>query len=90
MSAPDSLLAVLTQVSLGTRISVVPEAVRSVASLPGVTFCKIAGDPISSEVAAILRADEASPAVQKLIAQIIVRRSEIQVCVESSRSSKLP
>jgi DNA-binding transcriptional LysR family regulator len=70
VSAPGSLLAVLTQVSLGAGISVVPSVVREIVRLPNVAFRPIAGEPIVSEVAAVFRADESSPAVRNFIVQI--------------------
>jgi DNA-binding transcriptional LysR family regulator len=71
ISAPGSLLAVLTQVSLGAGISIVPSVLTSVVHMPNVVFRPLAGDPIASEVAAIFRANEASPTVNKLIRQIV-------------------
>jgi DNA-binding transcriptional LysR family regulator len=61
---------VLTQVSLGAGISVIPSVVRDVIHLPGVAFNRIAGEPIVSEVAAVFRADEDSPTVKNFIRQI--------------------
>lgn len=70
VSAPGSLLAVLTQVSLGVGIAVIPSVVRDVVHLPDVTFRPISGAPIFSEVAAVFRSNESSPAVRKFIQQI--------------------
>jgi hypothetical protein len=70
VSAPGSLLAVLTQVSFGTGVSVIPSIVRNVVHLPNVVFRPIAGEPILSEVAAVFRVNEASPTVRNLIEQI--------------------
>lgn len=70
VSAPGSLLSVLTQVSLRAGISVVPTVACNVLHLPGVTFRQLPGEPIVSEVAAVFRSDEASPAVRNFIAQI--------------------
>ena len=71
ISAPGSLLAVLTQVSLGSGISVVPSVLTTVVQMPNVIFRPLTGDPIASDVAAIFRANEASPTVKKLIHQIV-------------------
>lgn len=60
----------LTQVSIGNGISVIPSALRSVVNLPGVVFRDIVGEPIVSEIAAIFRSDEVAPAVRHLISQI--------------------
>lgn len=70
VSAPGGLLAVLTQVSLGAGISVVPSVAGGVLHLPGVVFKQIEGKPIISEVAAIFRSDESSPTVRNFVAQI--------------------
>jgi DNA-binding transcriptional LysR family regulator len=71
ISAPGSLLAVLTQVSLGGGISVVPSVLTTVVHMPNVIFRPLTGDPISSDVAAIFRANETSSTVKKLIHQIV-------------------
>jgi DNA-binding transcriptional LysR family regulator len=71
ISAPGSLLAVLTQVSLGAGISVVPSVLTAVVHMPNVIFRPLAGETIVSEVAAIFRATEHSPTVKKLIHQIV-------------------
>lgn len=70
VSAPGSLLSVLTEVSLGVGLSVIPSVVRDIVQLPNVTFRPIAGDAIPSEVAAIFRADESAPAVSTFIRQL--------------------
>jgi DNA-binding transcriptional LysR family regulator len=71
ISAPGTLLAVLTQVSLGGGISVIPSVLTTVVHMPNVIFRPLTGDPIPSDVAAIFRANEASPTVKKLIHQIV-------------------
>jgi DNA-binding transcriptional LysR family regulator len=71
ISAPGSLLAVLTQVSLGGGISIVPSVLTSVVHMPNVIFRPLTGDAIPSDVAAIFRANETSPTVKKLIHQIV-------------------
>jgi DNA-binding transcriptional LysR family regulator len=78
ISTPGSLLAVLTQVSLGAGISVIPSILTTVVRMPNVVFRPLAGDPIPSEVAAIFRANEHSPTVKKLIDQI-VRSPEVHL-----------
>ncbi|KAA0073972.1 LysR substrate-binding domain-containing protein [Tardiphaga sp. P9-11] len=70
VAAPGSLFSVLTQVSLRAGISVIPTVACDVLRLPGVTFREIPGEPIHSEVAALFRSDEASPAVKNFIEQI--------------------
>lgn len=68
VSTPGGLLAVLTQVSLGVGISIVPSVVEDVIRIPGVVFRPLAGEAIISEIAAVHRANESSPAVRQLIA----------------------
>lgn len=71
VSSPGSLLAVLTQVSVGAGVSVIPSIVRNVVHLPGVVFRPIAGEPIFSEVAAVFRAADPAPTVSHFMAQLL-------------------
>ncbi len=71
VSSPGSLLAVLTQVSVGAGVSVVPSVVRNVVHLPEVVFRPLAGGPIISEVAAVFRAQENAPAVSHFVTQLL-------------------
>jgi DNA-binding transcriptional LysR family regulator len=71
IAAPGSLVAVLAQVSLGAGVSVVPSVLTRVVRMPNVVFRELAGDRIPSGVAAIFRAGETSPTVQKLIQQMM-------------------
>jgi len=70
VSAPGGLLAVLTEVSLGIGVAIVPNLLSEVTRLPNVVFREIAGEPITSEVAAAFRKFERAPAVRSLIEQI--------------------
>ncbi|WP_337181243.1 LysR substrate-binding domain-containing protein [Shinella sp.] len=70
VAAPGSLLAVLTHVSLGAGVAVIPSVVRNVVTLPGVTFHRIAGEPVFSEVAAVFRSSEGSPTVKHFVQQL--------------------
>nr|WP_314073400.1 LysR substrate-binding domain-containing protein [uncultured Roseococcus sp.] len=70
VSRPGSLLSVLTQVSLGAGVAVVPSLVRDIVRIPNVVFRSVAGKPIESEVAAVFRADEKASAVRNFVAQI--------------------
>jgi hypothetical protein len=56
---------------LGAGIAIVPSVVTAALRIPNVVFRLLAGTPIHSEVAALFRANEPSPAVKKLIQQII-------------------
>jgi DNA-binding transcriptional LysR family regulator len=67
---PGSLIAVLTQVSLGTGVAVLPSVMMQVARLPGVEFRALKGAPILSEIAAVFRRQERSPAAGHFIRQI--------------------
>lgn len=71
VSAPGSLLAVLTQVSLGMGVAVVPSVVREVVDLPNVVFVRLAGETIASEVAALFRTGEAGPLARNFIRQVV-------------------
>ena len=73
VGSPGSLVAVLSQVSLGSVISIVPSVAARAVHLTNTAFRSLAGDPIRSEVAAIFRTRETSPAVRHFIEQI--RRS---------------
>ncbi|OUI80498.1 LysR family transcriptional regulator [Acetobacter orientalis] len=78
VSAPGSLLAVLTQVSIGNGIAVCPSIVRSIIKLPNVALVDISGEPIISEVAAIFRFNEPAPTVKNMISQILTTDVTIQ------------
>lgn len=67
---PGSLLAVLTQVSVGAGVAIVPSVLKDAVNMPGVRFKPLAGTPIASGVAAVYRRQERSAAVGKLIRQI--------------------
>lgn len=67
---PGSLLAVLTHVSLGVGVAVVPSVVTDVIQLPNLVYRPLAGAAIYSEVAALSRRFERDPAVQHLIRQL--------------------
>jgi len=70
ISTPGSLFNVLTEVSLGLGVSVIPSVACGVVRIPGVAFKVIAGETLWSEVAAVYRTQEHSPAVKRMIAQI--------------------
>ncbi|GAA5618337.1 LysR substrate-binding domain-containing protein [Brucella anthropi] len=70
IAKPGGLLAVLTQVSLGAGISVIPGVVRNVVHMPNTVFRPIIGKPIMSEVAAIFRSKEYAVSVKNFIDQI--------------------
>ncbi|KXO75603.1 LysR family transcriptional regulator [Brucella anthropi] len=70
VAKPGGLLAVLTQVSLGAGISVIPGVVRNVVHMPNTVFRPIVGKPIMSEVAAIFRNREHAGSVKNFITQI--------------------
>jgi len=70
VSALGTLLAVVTQVSVGAGVAVVPNVLTRVVNVPNVVFKTLAGAPIMSEVAAVFRKFEHSPATKTLIAQI--------------------
>ncbi|GAB2784188.1 MAG TPA: LysR substrate-binding domain-containing protein [Acetobacteraceae bacterium] len=68
---PGSLFAVLTQVSVGAGVAIVPSVLKDVVNMPGIRFKPLAGAPIDSAVAAIYRRQEPSAAVSRFIKQIV-------------------
>jgi DNA-binding transcriptional LysR family regulator len=70
-AVPGNLLAVLTEVSLWMGVAVVPDVVASTVVLPDVVYKPLAGEPVTSELAAIFRRNEASPTVKNLIRQLV-------------------
>lgn len=70
VSRPGSLVAVLTEVSLGVGCAIVPHSVMASVQLPGVLFRELAGPPIRSEIAAAFRRHEQAPAARAFIAQL--------------------
>jgi DNA-binding transcriptional LysR family regulator len=71
VASPGGLVAVLVQVSLGAGVAIVPSVVTGALRIPNVVFRPLAGAPIRSEVSALFRTNEPSPAVRRLIRQII-------------------
>lgn len=69
-AVPGSLVAVLTQVSVGAGVAIVPSVLKDVVDMPGVRFKPLAGKPIASGVAAIFRRQERSAAVSAFIQQV--------------------
>ena len=70
VSRPGSLVAVLTEVSLGVGCAIVPHSVMASVQLPGVVFRELAGPQISSEIAAAFRRHEQAPAARAFIGQL--------------------
>ncbi|MDO8071207.1 LysR substrate-binding domain-containing protein [Janthinobacterium sp. SUN176] len=70
VSRPGSLVAVLTEVSLGVGCAIVPHSVMASVQLPGVVFRELEGPQISSEIAVAFRRHEQAPAARALIAQL--------------------
>jgi DNA-binding transcriptional LysR family regulator len=85
IGSPGSLIAVLSQVSLGSGVSVIPSVAAATIRIPNIAFRALAGDPIRSEIAAIFRTREASPAIQKFIRQI-VQSPSIQIRLSTKPS----
>lgn len=67
---PGGLAAVLTEVSMGTGIAVVPHVLATTVRMPGVVFRPIAGAPIPSEIGVVVRRHERSPTTRKLIQRL--------------------
>jgi len=70
-AVPGSLSSVITHVSLGAGVAVVPAVVKQVLAMPDVAFRPVAGPPIPSSIAAIYRRHERTPTVRHFIDQII-------------------
>lgn len=70
VSRPGSLVAVLTEVSLGVGCAIVPHSVMASVQLPGVVFRELAAPQISSEIAVAFRRHEQAPAASAFIAQL--------------------
>lgn len=70
VSRPGSLVAVLTEVSLGAGCAIVPHSLMATVNMPGVTYRELAGPLISSEIAAAFRRHEQAPAARLFITQL--------------------
>lgn len=70
VSRPGSLVAVLTEVSLGVGCAIVPHSVMASVQLTGVVFRELAAPQISSEIAVAFRRHEQAPAARAFIAQL--------------------
>jgi DNA-binding transcriptional LysR family regulator len=70
-SVPGNLLTVLTEVSLWMGVAVVPDVVASTLVLPDVVYKPLAGEPVTSELAAVFRRNEGAPTVKNLIRQLV-------------------
>jgi DNA-binding transcriptional LysR family regulator len=81
-AVPGNLLAVLTEVSLWMGVAVVPDVVASTVVLPDVVYKPLAGEAITSDLAAIFRRNEASPAVKNLIRQLVSTSPEAAADVQ--------
>jgi DNA-binding transcriptional LysR family regulator len=88
VGAPGGLVAVLTQVSLGAGVAIVPDVLTMVVDLPNVVFRPLAGEPIHSSIAAVSRQNERAPAVRSLIEQI--QRTPVVEVSPSVASGKAP
>jgi DNA-binding transcriptional LysR family regulator len=75
-AAPGNLLAVLTGVSLWHGVAVVPDILAATVQLPDVVYRPLAGAPITSELAAVFRRNEGTPAVRNLIRQLVSTMAE--------------
>lgn len=67
---PGRLTAVLTHVSLGSGIAIVPGTLRGSVSIDGVVYRDIAKPAIPSQIAVAFRRNESSPSVKAFIAQL--------------------
>lgn len=68
--SPGGLVAVITLVSLGEGVAVVPASVIDRICMPGVVYREISGKPMQTGIAVACRRHEKSPAVGAFIKQI--------------------
>lgn len=71
VSAPGTMISVITQVALGLGVAVVPSVLAEGMRMPNVVFKKLAAPAIISEIEAVFRSHERSPTVRDLIEQIL-------------------
>lgn len=69
-ASPGGLVAVITLVSLGHGVAVVPASVMERIDMPGVQYRRLAGKPLPSTIALVSRRHEKSPAVKALLVQL--------------------
>jgi DNA-binding transcriptional LysR family regulator len=72
---PGGLVAVITLVSLGEGVAVVPASVIDRICMPGVVYREISGKPAQTGIAVAYRRHEKSPAVRAFIKQVTPRRN---------------
>jgi DNA-binding transcriptional LysR family regulator len=72
---PGGLVAVITLVSLGEGVAIVPGSLVDRIGMPGVVYREISGKPIQTGIAVAYRRHEKSPAVRAFIKQITPRRN---------------
>lgn len=70
VTRPGRLVAVVTMVSLGTGIAIVPHSVVDRIIIPDVSYREIEGNIVPSEIAVAYRRHEKAPAVRAFIEQI--------------------
>jgi DNA-binding transcriptional LysR family regulator len=71
--SPGGLVAVITLVSLGEGVAIVPASVVDRIFIPGVVYREIAGKPTQTGIAVACRRHEKSPAVRAFIKQVTPR-----------------
>jgi DNA-binding transcriptional LysR family regulator len=76
VARPGRLVAVITMVSLGAGVAVVPESVVERILIPDVSYHEIQGRVVPSEIAVAYRRHEKAPAVRAFIAQIKKRAED--------------
>lgn len=67
---PGNLVAVVSCVSLGGGVAIVPNSLCDCVQMPGVIFKDLVGTPILSEIAAIFRSSEHNASTRNFIQQI--------------------
>lgn len=69
-SRPGGLVAVVSMVSLGRGVAIVPSTLIDRVIMPGVHYRELAGKPIPTQIAMAYRKHERAPAVRAFIEQL--------------------
>jgi len=70
IASPGGLVAVITLVSLGQGMAIVPASAMQTISMPGVVYRRLAGKTISSTIALAFRRHEKSAVVRAFLKQL--------------------
>lgn len=68
LSMQHTLVAVLTQVSLGNRVAIIPASIIGTVMLPGVTMKTLEPPEIRTSIVGLFRSDHGSPIIERFVA----------------------